>query len=210
MLEDAKAKHRLDSLRLLPLQPIARFPEVLAAGDVLVAVIEADAGTYSVPSKVQSYLCAGRSILLAAPSENLAARVVARENAGIVVAPDGSDFMAAAIRLRHDNELRAQQGANGRAYAERAFDMIKIVDAFEETLCAAIPSKSFNSVRRAERRQHIRFAVQPSRALVIEHSHLSNGESLDQRRPNDDENEAGNVRLYAARAALLVRTLLSA
>ena len=138
-LEDAKAKHRLDSLRLLPLQPIARFPEVLAAGDVLVAVIEADAGTYSVPSKVQSYLCAGRSILLAAPSENLAARVVARENAGIVVAPDGSDFMAAAIRLRGDNELRAQQGANGRAYAERAFDMMKIVDAFEETLYAAIP-----------------------------------------------------------------------
>jgi colanic acid biosynthesis glycosyl transferase WcaI len=147
-LEDAKAKHRLDSLRLLPLQPIARFPEVLATGDVLVAVIEADAGTYSVPSKVQSYLCAGRSILVAAPRENLAARVVARENAGIVVAPDGSDFMAAAIRLRHDNELRAQQGANGRAYAERAFDMIKIVDAFEETLCSAIPSKSFNSVRR--------------------------------------------------------------
>ena len=58
LLEDAKAKRRLDSLRLLPLQPIARFPEVLAAGDVLVAVIEADAGTYSVPSKVQSYLCA--------------------------------------------------------------------------------------------------------------------------------------------------------
>lgn len=145
-LEDAKAKHRLDSLRLLPLQPIARFPEVLATGDVLVAVIEADAGTYSVPSKVQSYLCAGRSILLAAPGENLAARVVARENAGIVVAPDGSDFMAAAIRLRHDNELRAQQGANGRAYAEKAFDMIKIVDAFEETLCAVIPSKSSISV----------------------------------------------------------------
>ena len=52
-LEDAKAKHRLNSLRLFPLQPIARFPEVLAAGDVLVAVLEADAGAYSVPSKVR-------------------------------------------------------------------------------------------------------------------------------------------------------------
>ena len=37
-------------------------------------------------------------------------------------------------------------GANGRAYAERAFDMMKIVDAFEETLYAVIPSKSSNSV----------------------------------------------------------------
>ena len=147
LLEYAKAKHRLGSLRLLPLQPIARFSEVLAAADVLVAVIEADAGTYSVPSKVQSYLCAGRPILLAAPSKNLAARVVIRENAGIVVAPDGSDFIAAAMRLQGDNKLRAQQGVNGRAYAERTFDMTKIVDAFEETLSAAIPPKPLNSVR---------------------------------------------------------------
>ena len=64
-----------------------------------------------------------------------------RENAGIVVAPDGRDFIAAAIRLRDDNELRAQQGANGRAYAERAFDMMKIVDAFEETSSCGNPLK---------------------------------------------------------------------
>ncbi len=87
----------LDNLMLLPLQPVERLREVLAAADVAVAVIEPDAGTFSVPSKVQSYLCAGRAVLLAAPAENLASRVVLAERAGVVVAPvDVVGFVAAA------------------------------------------------------------------------------------------------------------------
>lgn len=37
---------------LLPLQPAGRPPEVLASADVLVALLDADAGVFSVPSKV--------------------------------------------------------------------------------------------------------------------------------------------------------------
>jgi glycosyltransferase involved in cell wall biosynthesis len=137
-LEAAKAEQHLDALRLLPLQPAGVLPEVLAAGDVLVAVIEVDAGSYSVPSKVQSYLCAGRPILLASPPENLAARVVTREAAGLVVTPDDeAGFLAAAHRLRTDAALRVQQGASGRAYAERTFDTMKIADLFEQVLFTA-------------------------------------------------------------------------
>jgi glycosyltransferase involved in cell wall biosynthesis len=138
-LEAAKAEHRLDTLTLLPLQPSERFPEVLATGDVLIALVEADAGSFSVPSKVQSYLCAGRPILLAAPADNLAARVVAREAAGIVVGPyDQDGFVAAAIRLRDDPALRERMGANARAYAERTFHIMTIVDRFEEVVHAAL------------------------------------------------------------------------
>ena len=72
-------------IRLLPIQPAEALPEVLASGDVLVAIIEREAGSFAVPSKVQSYMCAGRPILLAAPAENLAARIVAREETGLVV-----------------------------------------------------------------------------------------------------------------------------
>lgn len=137
-LEAAQAELRLPSLTLLGLQPAPRLPEVLAHGDVLVAVIEVDAGSYSVPSKVQSYLCAGRPILLASPAENLAARVVAREQAGLVVRPDdAAGFLEAAARLRADAALRARLGANGRAYAERTFDTMKIADQFEQVLFAA-------------------------------------------------------------------------
>ena len=83
----ALAAAGLENLLLLPLQPVERLREVLAAADVAVAVIEPDAGAFSVPSKVQSYLCAGRAVLLAAPAANLAARVVRGEGAGVVVEP---------------------------------------------------------------------------------------------------------------------------
>ena len=72
-------------MTLLPLQPAEHLTDMLAMADVLIATIEAEAGTFAVPSKVLSYLCAGRPILLAAASENnLAARTVKQANAGIV------------------------------------------------------------------------------------------------------------------------------
>ncbi|WP_428485841.1 glycosyltransferase family 4 protein [Rhodopila sp.] len=133
----------LAALKLLPLQPAARFPEVLATGDVLIASIESDAGSFAVPSKVQSYLCAGRPILLAAPKENLAARTVLRANAGLVVDPDDTaGFLAAAERLLLDPALRADLGANGRAYAERTFDLRSITDRFEAVFRAIRPSRT--------------------------------------------------------------------
>jgi colanic acid biosynthesis glycosyl transferase WcaI len=122
-------------LKLLPLQPAEQFRNVLASADVLVATIERDAGTFAVPSKVLSYLCAGRPILLAAPKENLAARTVIRANAGLVVDPDdGAGFMAAASELRSNPALRARLGAAGRSYAEKTFDLTKITDNFERIL----------------------------------------------------------------------------
>jgi len=44
----------LDNLIFLPLQPIALFPSMLGAADVLVALLEADADEFSVPSKILS------------------------------------------------------------------------------------------------------------------------------------------------------------
>ncbi|HRO10073.1 glycosyltransferase [Amaricoccus sp.] len=131
-----------ENLRLLPLQPVGRLREVLAAADVAVAVIEPDAGEFSVPSKVQSYLCAGRPVLLAAPAGNLAARVVRAEAAGVVVEPgDAAGFAAAGCALLGDAAGRAEMGARGRRYAERAYDVGRVADRFEEVLVAAARRK---------------------------------------------------------------------
>ena len=59
-LRERLRERPLPNLRLLPFQPMDQYPDVLAAADVLVALLEPTAGTYSVPSKVLSYLCAGR------------------------------------------------------------------------------------------------------------------------------------------------------
>jgi hypothetical protein len=42
--------------------------------------------------------------------------------------------VAAALRLRDDPQLCAKLGANGRAYAERMFDMRQITDEFERVM----------------------------------------------------------------------------
>ena len=127
-----EAVRKPDALRLLPLQPHEAIADVLATADVLVATLEIDAAAFAVPSKILSYLCAGRPILLSAPKENLAARTVLRANAGIVVDPgDEAGFLAAAAQLRADPHMRAIMGASGRAYADRTFDLSSITDKFE-------------------------------------------------------------------------------
>jgi glycosyltransferase involved in cell wall biosynthesis len=125
-------------LLLLPFQPHARFSEVLAAADVLVAILEADAGVFSVPSKILAYLCAGRPLLLSIPPDNLAARIVARSGGGLAIAAgDTPGFLAAAERLASDPDLRAGMGWKALDYAQRTFDIHAIAARFEDVLARA-------------------------------------------------------------------------
>jgi glycosyltransferase involved in cell wall biosynthesis len=123
------------ALRLFPYQPHERLPEVLASADVLVALLEPEAGAFSVPSKILTYLSAARPLLVSVPADNLAARVVERSGGGVVVRPgDTPAFLAAAERLLGDEALRADLGASARAYAEATFEIETIAERFEELL----------------------------------------------------------------------------
>ena len=136
---DWLAEHGRDepALRLLPYQPYDRLSEVIASGDVLLVLLEPDAGAFSVPSKVLSYLCAGRPQLASVPPANLSARVIERSGGGVTVPPkDLSALVAEAERLHHDPERRQELGRRARAYAEAAFDIGAIADRFEGVLGA--------------------------------------------------------------------------
>ncbi len=120
------------ALRILGYQPYARLPEVLASADVLLALLEAEAGRFSVPSKVLTYLCAGRPLIAAVAPENLAARVLERSGAGILVPPTGAAaLLAAADELLADPDRREELGRRGRAYAEATFDIEAVAARFE-------------------------------------------------------------------------------
>jgi glycosyltransferase involved in cell wall biosynthesis len=134
----AREGAELPALRVLPYQPYERLPEVLASADVLVALLEPEAGSFSVPSKVLTYLCAARPLLVSVSAENLAARVVERSGGGVVVPPhDGQAFAAAARAFHADAALREELGRRARSYAEQAFDLPTIADRFEEVLSRA-------------------------------------------------------------------------
>jgi len=129
----------LHNLVQLPFQPYERLPDVLASGDVLLVILEPDAGIYSVPSKVLSYHCARRALLAAIPGENLAARLLRASGGGVVVEPaDAEGFAAAAAQLLDDAGRRAEMGTRARAYAEQTFDIRLIGDRFESVLRSAL------------------------------------------------------------------------
>jgi glycosyltransferase involved in cell wall biosynthesis len=134
LLEQKRARS-VDNLKILDFQPFTEMPYVLGAADVLVAVLEPDAGVYSAPSKVLTYLCAERALLLAVPPENLSARVVAEHHAGLVVHPSQrGEFLEAAQRLFSNSQLRSSCATNARKFAEQSFDIGKIGDRFEEII----------------------------------------------------------------------------
>jgi colanic acid biosynthesis glycosyl transferase WcaI len=123
------------ALRLLPYQPYERLPEVLASADVLVAVLEPEAGAFSVPSKILAYLCAARPLLVSVPADNLAARVVERSGGGIVVPPhDAEALLASAAALLEDEATRRELAQRARVYAEATFDLDAVATRFEEVL----------------------------------------------------------------------------
>ncbi|HEV7524938.1 MAG TPA: glycosyltransferase family 4 protein [Acidimicrobiia bacterium] len=125
----------VDNLLLLPFQPYEELSSVLASADIVVAILEPEAGVFSVPSKVLTYHCAGRPILGSIPPENLAARIITREGSGLVSDPgDVEQFVEAAGRILGDETVRAQMGAHARAYAEKTFDIARIGDEFEAVL----------------------------------------------------------------------------
>jgi colanic acid biosynthesis glycosyl transferase WcaI len=132
----------MGNLTILPFQRFERLAEVLAAADVLVAILEPDAGAYSVPSKVLTSLAAGRAILAAIPRSNLAARTIARAGAGLVVDPgDRTGFVDAGRAMLADSTFTKTAAHAARAYAEGNFDISAITDRFEKILMNAIANR---------------------------------------------------------------------
>ena len=130
----AEAERLDEPLTLLPFQPYERLPEVLGSADVLVVLLEQDAGEFSVPSKTLSYLCAGRPVLGLMPAENLAATLVAEAD-GCVLAPLDASCPTRRGVGRHPArepppDVRPRLAAS-RALAEQEFGLQACADRFE-------------------------------------------------------------------------------
>ena len=140
-LRENKSKAPAHSLVILPFQPYDRHAEILASSDVLITLLDSECGAFSVPSKLLAYMCAERPLLLAAPPENLASRIVRRADAGIATLANAADFLEGAKRLLSDRPRLAQYSANARTYAEKHFSIDTICDEFLEVIAYAFDGK---------------------------------------------------------------------
>jgi colanic acid biosynthesis glycosyl transferase WcaI len=134
-LRDHLRAHPTPNLQLLPVAAVNDFSDALGGADVLVGLLERQAGAFSAPSKVLAYLCAGRPVLLSAPESNSSARTLADAGGGVVTpAGDAAAFVQAGRALIAEADRRAALGAAGYAYANRTFNIRQIADRFEPCL----------------------------------------------------------------------------
>ncbi|MEQ8511174.1 MAG: glycosyltransferase family 4 protein [Algiphilus sp.] len=120
------------NLQVRPWVPFRCMPDMLSGADVLIVLLEEDAGVFSVPSKVLTYATMGRPICGSIPQGNLASKIIECNDMGRVAAPSEPDLLAEHVRdLLADPERRKTMGRNARAYAERTFDIDSITDVFE-------------------------------------------------------------------------------
>ncbi len=141
-LKDVATREGLANLQVRGWVPFETLPQVLAAGDVLMVVLEPDAGAFSVPSKVLTYLCIGRAIVGSIRGDNLAARIIATAGAGITVEPtDRTGFVDAVCAIVQDRERARAMGAAARHYAEATFAIDHIGNTFEN-ICHSVTGES--------------------------------------------------------------------
>jgi colanic acid biosynthesis glycosyl transferase WcaI len=127
-------------LTVLPFQPADDLPYVLGSADVLVALLEPDATKFSIPSKVLSYMAAGRPILGLMPADNPAALDI-KESGGFVAEPTDVGAKSATAwltELAADRALVTQIGHRTRSIAEQKFDVDQVARDFDEILTDAV------------------------------------------------------------------------
>lgn len=111
----------------------SRFPDVLAAADVLLVHEKPGLHTVAVPSKLTSYFAVGRPVVAATEPDSPASAEVIASGAGLVVPPgDPHALLDAVSRLGADPDGCRRMGANGRRYAGAELGAADAVRAYRE------------------------------------------------------------------------------
>jgi len=114
------------------------LPQVLASAGVILTILTAGAGRFSVPSKLWSAMCAGRPSIVAVPATNQAARVAQASGGCVLVSEGGEQAVVKAIRrMKESDAERDFMGVAARRYAEEHFAIGPIADRFETVFAKA-------------------------------------------------------------------------
>jgi len=131
-LEREIRNRELRNIRLLPLQPAEGLAEMYAAADVLLLNQKAAVEDSVIPSKLLTYMSAGRAVLAAVSEKSEAARYIRRAQCGLLVPAEAPKALAEAVlALCRDSALRQRLGANGRSYAERHLTRQKVLREYD-------------------------------------------------------------------------------
>lgn len=139
-LQESAAACGLSALRFLPLQPAETFPYMLAAADVLLLVQRADVTDSVIPSKLLTYMAAGRPIVASVNKDSEVARRIQEGDCGLIVPPEDPHSLVDAIQYLRAAGVEAQRlGHNGRVYVEERFGKRTVLGLYDRFLATVFP-----------------------------------------------------------------------
>lgn len=131
---------KVENLRVVPFVDYSMISVTLQSAEVLIAILEPAAARFSVPSKILTYACAGRPVVVAMPLDNAAARLIQQVGFGLATRPGDNTAFIDAVRSLLDNPSGAEiLGQRGREYAEQSFPMVVIEGRFMAALAGLVP-----------------------------------------------------------------------
>ena len=131
-----KPENKRENIDLKDFLPIPVLAQLFSDASVLLAVLEPEASTFSVPSKIMSYLSAGKPIVASIDPKNASAAILQDTGAGIVVSPDSSadDFSQAVTKIISNTQLAISMSQASAKYSQADFDGAKAAEFFVEQI----------------------------------------------------------------------------
>lgn len=140
-VKERKASLGLDNLILAGRFPMEAMPQIFEhSSALLVSLRDEEIFSYTIPSKVQAYLAAGKPIIASLQGEG--ARVIEEAGAGKACEPESATALVETILalMSLSPAEREQMGSAGQSYFNEHFDMDRQAERLVEILASRIHS----------------------------------------------------------------------
>jgi colanic acid biosynthesis glycosyl transferase WcaI len=143
LVEAVRTAGLSNTVRFVPFQPDTAMSAMFAAADALLLNQLRSVKDTVIPSKLLTYMAAGRPVIAAVNAGSQAAEILKEADGGLLAPPeDPAALAAAALQLMATpSDARAACAARNRRYAETHFDQRTVLAGHEAFILAAIGSR---------------------------------------------------------------------
>lgn len=126
---------QLNNVFFLPVQPLEKLSELLAAADVHLIIQKSEAADLVMPSKLTNILAAGRPVIATADQGTALSNVISNNDLGKVGPPENKETLISnLLALSGDKKKSIEMGVRARIYAEKYLAQESVLKDFEMKL----------------------------------------------------------------------------
>jgi colanic acid biosynthesis glycosyl transferase WcaI len=139
-LQRRAAQMQLENARFIPLLNQEDFRGLLAASGICLVTQQQSVSEIAFPSKIVTYLAAGRPIIASVNPQCEVAKVIRDSGAGRVVNAEDPEALSVALEEMRGEDLNGL-GDLARAYASQRWSAVRVLGHLEQSLVAAAGSE---------------------------------------------------------------------